>query len=134
MGMFDYVRSSYNLGEQFTNVECQTKDIEEGYGGTMSNFWIDPAGYLWVGDYVGTSSMEIYEEGHPKYDPDRKWLNFEWIPTGVHGKYRVHAITKYVEIYPAIWDGHYDDWPRCRIHFKYGRVVEYEHITRRERV
>ena len=29
MWMFDYVRSSYNLGEQFTNVECQTKDIEE---------------------------------------------------------------------------------------------------------
>ena len=128
--MFDYVRSSYNLGEQFTNVECQTKDIEEGYGGTMSHFWIDPAGYLWCGDYLGTSKMEIYEEGHSKYDPDRKWMNFELVPTGVHGKYRVHTITKYVEIYPATWDGEWTDWPRCRIHFKCGRVVEYEHITR----
>ena len=82
MSMFDWVRSSYNLGEQFTNVECQTKDVEEGYSGTMSHFWIDPAGYLWVGDYIGTSSMEIYEEGHPKYNSDRAWLNFEWIPTG----------------------------------------------------
>ena len=134
MGMFDYVLSSYNLGEQFTNVECQTKDVEEGYGGTMSHFWIDPAGYLWVGDYRGTSQMEIYEEGHPKYNPDSKWMNFELVPTGVHGKYRVHALTKYIEIYPATWDGQWEDWPRCRIHFKYGRVVEYKHITRRERV
>ena len=34
--MFDYFRSSYNLGEQFTNVVCQTKDIEDGIGGTMT--------------------------------------------------------------------------------------------------
>ena len=131
MSMFDWVRSSYNLGEQFTNVECQTKDIEEGYSGTMSHFWIDPAGYLWVGDYIGTSSMEIYEECHPKYNSERSWLNFEWIPTGVHGKYRVHPITKYIEIYPATWEGQWEDWPRCRIHFKYGRVVEYEDVTGR---
>jgi len=39
MGMFDYLRSSYNLGEQFTNKELQTKDVEEyGIGGTMSHF------------------------------------------------------------------------------------------------
>ena len=132
--MFDYVRSSYNLGEQFTNVECQTKDIEEGYSGTMSHFWIDPAGYLWVGDYTGTNTFEIIEKDDPRYSDKHLFLNYEWIPTGKHGKYQVHPITKYVEIYPSNWEGHYDDWPRCRIHFKYGRVVEYEHITRRERV
>jgi len=134
MGMYDEVRSSYNLGKQFTNVECQTKDIEDGIGGTLTRYWIDPAGYLWYGDYTGTSDMEIYEEGHPKYNPDRKWLNFEWIPTGQHGKYRVHAITKYVEIYPSQWKGQWEDWPRCRIHFKYGKVVEYETFPRNERV
>jgi len=128
--MFDYVRSSYNLGEQFTNVECQTKDIEEGYSGTMSHFWIDPAGYLWVGDYTGTNTFEIIEKDDPRYSDKHLFLNYEWIPTGVHGKYRVHAITKYVEIYPSNWEGQWEDWPRCRIHFKYGRVVEYEHITR----
>jgi len=130
MGMFDWVKSSYNLGEHFTNIECQTKDIEEGYSGTMSHFWIDPAGYLWVGDYRGTSTFEIIEKDDPRYDPERHFLNYEWIPTGQHGKYQVHPITKYVEIYPSNWKGHYDDWPRCRIHFKYGRVVEYEYITR----
>jgi hypothetical protein len=134
MGMYDTIRSSYDLGEQFTNVELQTKDIEECYGGTMTDYWIDPEGYLWYGDYSGTSAMEIYEEGHPKYNADKSWLNFEWIPTGQHGKYRVHPITKYVEIYAAKWDGEWADWPRCRIHFKYGRVVEYETFPRNERV
>jgi len=131
MGMFDYLKSSYNLGEQFTNVECQTKEIEECYSGTMSHFWIDPAGYLWCGDYKGTSTFEIIEKDDPRYDPKHLFLNYEWIPTGQHGRYHVHPITKYVEIYPATWDGHYDDWPRCRIHFKCGRVVEYEIFTRK---
>ena len=134
MGMFDYVRSSYDLGEHFTNVECQTKEIEDHYSGTLSHFWIDPAGYLWCGDYTGTSTFEIIEEDDPRHDPKRQFLNYEWVPTGKRGKYHVHPITKYVEIYPSGWEGHYDDWPRCRIHFRYGRVVEYEHITRRERV
>ena len=126
MGMFDYIRSSYDLGEQFTNVELQTKDIEEGYSGTMSHFWIDPAGYLWVGDYIGTSTLEIIEKDDPRYDDKHLFLNYEWIPTGKHGKYRVHPITKYIEVYPSTWDGHYDDWPRCKIHFKYGRLMDYE--------
>ena len=30
MGMFDYLRSSFDLGPDFTNVELHTKDIEEG--------------------------------------------------------------------------------------------------------
>jgi len=126
MGMFDYIRSSYDLGEQFTNVELQTKDIEEGYSGTMSHFWIDPAGYLWVGDYIGTSTLEIIEKDDPRYDDKHLFLNYEWIPTGKHGKYRVHPITKYIEVYPSTWDGHYNDWPRCKIHFKYGRLMDYE--------
>jgi len=131
MGMYDTIRSSYDLGEKFTNVELQTKDIEECYGGTMTDYWIDPAGYLWCGDYTNTAAMEIYEEGHPKYNADKSWLNFEWIPTGIHGKYRVHPITKYVEIYAAKWDGEWADWPTCRLHLKCGKVVEYETLTKR---
>ena len=130
MGMFDWVRSSYNLGPDFTNVELQTKDIEEGYSGTMTHFWIDPAGYLWCPDYIGTNTFEIIEKDDPRYNPKHLFLNYEWIPTGQRGKYRVHPLTKYVEVYPSTWEGHYDDWPRCRIHFKYGKVVEYETFTR----
>ena len=43
MGMFDYVRSSYPLGEHFSG-NCQTKDIEDGIGGTMTQYWIAPDG------------------------------------------------------------------------------------------
>ena len=129
MGMYDTIRSSYDLGEQFTNVICQTKDIEEGYGGTMTDYWLDPEGYLWYGDYTGTSSMEIYEEGHPKYDPDKKFMNFDWIPTGVRGKYKVHPITKYINVYPTNWKGQWEDWPTLKLHFKYGKLQNYEDIT-----
>jgi hypothetical protein len=128
--MFDYLKSSYNLGEQFTNVELHTKDIEEGYSGTLSHFWIDPAGYLWCGDYKGTATFETIEKDDPRYSDKHLFLNYEWIPTGVHGKYRVHPLTKYIEVYPSTWDGQWEEWPRCRIHFKYGRVVEYEDVTR----
>ena len=129
MGMYDTIRSSYDLGPQFTDVELQTKDIEEGYGGTMTDYWLDPEGYLWYGDYTGTSSMEIYEEGHPKYDPDKKFMNFDWIPTGVRGKYKVHPITKYINVYPTNWKGQWEDLPRLKLHFKLGKLQDYEDIT-----
>jgi hypothetical protein len=131
MGMFDYFRSSYDLGEQFTNVVCQTKDIEEGIGGTMTDYWLDPVGQLWYPSYRDTHTLEIYEEGHPKYDPKKSFFNHEWIPTGQHGRYQPHYITKYVEVYPAIWGGKWEDWPRLKIHFKRGILQDYEEITGR---
>ena len=67
MGMFDYFRSSYDLGEQFTNVVCQTKDIEEGIGGTMTDYWLDPAGQLWYPSYRETHTFETIEEDDPRY-------------------------------------------------------------------
>jgi hypothetical protein len=131
MGMFDYFRSSYDLGEQFTNVVCHTKDIEDGIGGTMTNYWLDPSGQLWYPDYVGTNTFEIIEEDDPRYDPNKKFLNFEWVPTGQHGKYQPHYITKYVEVYPANWEGKWEDWPRLKIHFRRGILQDYEDITGR---
>ncbi len=129
--MFDYFRSSYDLGKQFTNVVCQTKDIEDGIGGTMTNYWLDPNGVLWYPDYRGTNKFEIIEEDDPRYDPDRKFLNFEWIPTGEHGKYQPCFITKYVEVYPEGWEGKWEDWPRLKLHFKRGILQDYENITGR---
>jgi hypothetical protein len=126
MGMFDYFRSSYDLGEQFTNVVCQTKDIEDGISGTMTDYWLDPAGQLWYPNYSGTNTFEIIEEDDPRYNPNLKFLNFEWVPTGKHGKYQPHYITKYIEVYPANWKGEWEDWPRCRIHFKYGKLIDFE--------
>ena len=130
MGMFDWVKSSYPLPEPFMGIN-QTKDIEEGYGGTMSNFWIDPAGYLWVGVYKDTHTFETIEEDDPRYDPKFAWVNYEWVPTGKHGKFVVHPITKYVEIYPEQWKGKWEDWPRLKIHFKHGKLQDYEDVTGR---
>jgi hypothetical protein len=131
MGMFDYFRSSYDLGEQFTNVVCQTKDIEEGIGGTMTDYWLDPNGLLWYPSYNGTHTFEVYDEGHPRHDPNIKWGNHEWIPTGVHGRYQPHYLTKYIEIHIANWKGPWEDWPRLRIHFKHGKLQDYEDVTGR---
>jgi hypothetical protein len=129
--MFDYFRSSYDLGEQFTNVVCQTKDIEEGIGGTMTDYWLDPNGLLWYPIYVGTHTFEVFEEGHPKYNPNLLWGNHEWVPTGVHGKYQPHLLTKYIEIHPEGWKGAWEDWPRLRLHFKRGILQDYEDVTGR---
>jgi len=131
VGMFDYFRSSYDLGPQFTNVECQTKDIEEyDIGGSLSHFWLDPSGYLWCGNYAETSTFEVFDEDHPKYDPKALWANHEFVPTGKHGKWHVHPITRYCEIYPAQWDGKWEDWPRCRLHFRSGKLQDFMEVTR----
>lgn len=129
--MFDYFRSSYDLGKPFTNVVCQTKDIEEGLGGTMTDYWLDPAGQLWYPDYRGTSTFEEIKEDDPRYDHKRGFLNFEWIPTGEHGKYVPQYITKYVEVYPENWKGSWEYWPRLRLHFRCGILQDYTDVTGR---
>ena len=128
--MFDYFRSSYDLGEQFTNVVCQTKDIEEfGIGGTMTNYWLDPSGKLWCPHYRDTHTFGEIPENDERYD-NRRFLNFEWIPTGVHGKFKLHEITKYINVYPATWKGDWHDCPTLRLHFKDGILQEYIEVTR----
>jgi hypothetical protein len=129
MGMFDYFRSSYDLGEQFTNVVCQTKDIEDGIGGTMTNYWLDPAGQLWTPDYRGTSTYEVIQKDDPRYNPKSLFLNFEWIPTGQHGKFSPLYITKYIEVYPESWKGEWETWPRLKLHFRYGKLQDFQDVT-----
>jgi hypothetical protein len=124
--MFDYFRSSYDLGNTFTNVVCQTKDIEEGIGGTMTDYWLDPVGRLWYSSYIGTHTFETISEDDDRYNDKARFLNFEWIPTGKHGKFVPHEITKYIEIYPADWDGAWEDWPRLRLHFIDGKLESYK--------
>lgn len=130
MGLYDEIRSSYDLGEQFTNVEMQTK----GLACAMCRYWISPDGSLYEITHRETHTFETIEEDDERYDPKRLFLNFEWIPTGKHGKVEPCYVTDYVEVYPTQWKGQWEDWPSCRIHFKYGKVVEYETFSRNERV
>lgn len=129
MGMFDYFRSSYDLGEQFTDVVCQTKDIEEGLGGTMTDYWLDPNGSLWHPSYIGCHTYEEIEKDDPRYNERKFFFNFEWVPTGIHGKYQPCYLTKYIEIHIANWKGDWNDWPRLRLHFRQGILQDYEDIT-----
>ena len=129
MGLFDYLRSSYDLGEQFTNVTCQTKDMESDIGGTMTNYWICPNGVLWKPDYTGTNTFETIGEDDERYNSKHLFLNYEWVPTGQRGKYGVHPITKYIVVYPSKWKGKWEDWPRLKLHFKRGIIQDYEDIT-----
>jgi hypothetical protein len=131
MGMYDYLRSSYDLGEQFTEVELQTKDIEDGIGGTLSHYWLDPHGYLYYIDYSQTADFVQLREGDEGYSDKLALLNFKWVPNGNHGKVSPIMITKYVEVYPSGWKGEWEDWPRLRIHFKYGRLMDFDDVTGR---
>ena len=129
--MFDYFKSSYPLPEAFM-AECQTKDIEDfGIGGSLSHFWLDPAGYLWCSKYRDTHTFEKISEDDERYNDKARFLNFEWIPTGKHGKFVPHEITKYIEIYPESWKGKWEDWPRLRLHFKSGKLQDWEDVTGR---
>jgi len=128
--MFDYFRSSYDLGEDFTEVECHTKDIEDGIGGTMTLYWLDPAGQLWMPEYRGTHDFIIYKEGDPEYVPNKFFSNHEWIPTGKHGRFIPYKITKYIRIYPSEWEGEWEDWPDCRLHFVDGVLKDYKRLTK----
>jgi hypothetical protein len=78
-----------------------------------------------------THTFEDIKEDDERYDSKKLFLNFEWIPTGKHGKVEPCYITDYVEVYPSLWEGKWEDWPRCRIHFKHGKVQDFEDITGR---
>jgi hypothetical protein len=133
MGMFDYVRSAHFFDESFTDKTVfQTKDIEDyGIGGTMTDYWIDPVGRLWAPHYRDTHTFEEIPEDDDRYNDKMLFLNFEWIPTGEHGRFVPHEITKYIEIYPKDWKGQWEDWPRLHLHFKRGILQEYTAVKTR---
>lgn len=112
MGMFDYVRSSYNLGRHFTNVTLQTKDLEPHIGGTMSFYWLDPRGRLWEIDEDGCYDWTFPQEEDKGLAP---WLAFRRELNGNHGKVRPRRFTGDVRMYPDRWDGDHSAWPETQI-------------------
>jgi hypothetical protein len=125
MGMFDYVRSSYPLGPTFTNVELQTKDIEDDFGGTMSNYWISPNGELFLISTLATRDYTLLQKGDEGYSSEFRWKNFQAKPNGNKGRVMSWYLTKYIIVYPSDWSGESTRWPECRIHFKEGKVQSY---------
>jgi len=129
MGMFDYVRCSYPINDNFTE-QCQTKDIEyNDIGGTMSQYWISPSGCLYHIDYSNTADFVEISDDELK-NAKHKWLKYRWESNGLRGRVKQYPITKYVVIYPEKWSGEWRDWPECRIHFRFGILQDYEFIKK----
>ena len=106
MSLFDTVKCSYNIGE-LTNVECQSKNIDD-WGGTMTFYWIDPAGYFWTPNYAGTYDFVDtgVKNGIQYYDTT---------PNGNHGKYVHVPMTRCIEIYRC--DTQADGYTECTMAF-----------------
>ena len=80
-------------------------------------------------DYWHTADFVELKEGDDGYNEEQKLFNFQWIPNGNHGKVRPWYLTKYIQVYPAMWDGEWTAWPTLRLHFHYGKLMGYEDIT-----
>ena len=78
--------------------------------------------------------VAIKHTGSKKFElfPWSAFLNFQWIPNGTHGRVRPTNLTKYITVYPEQWDGEWEDCPECRIHFKQGKLQDYEHSSKGE--
>lgn len=126
MGMYDTIRSSYDLGPGYQK-ELQTKDLQC----LMLHYWIDPSGRLFEIDYDGTHDFVKIEEGDPEYSERHSFLNFKWIPNNNKGKIRPIYHYGVVEVYPSMWDCKYSPYPSCKIFFRYGIIEEVIHDTQR---
>lgn len=126
MGMFDTVRSSYDLGPDYRNKVLQTKDLDC----LMSEYWIDPSGRLFEIDISHTADFIELQPGDDGYNSEDRLalFNFIWKPNGNHGKVKPTYIFKVVELYPSLFDGDYSNWPRCHVYFKDGVITEVRHL------
>ena len=129
MSLFDYIRSSYNLGKDFTNVELYTKDL----GQTMTHHWIDPSGQLFVID--DRNVYDILDNPSFANKAKDRWMDpFIYVPNGNHGKISPLYVTKTIVIYSPKWEGEdYADWPECKIQFKQGTIQEFTYDTKAKR-
>ena len=123
MGMFDELKCSFNIGE-LTNVLCQTKDIDPWEGGTMSFYWIDPAGQMWATDTSGCTAIEYKDANGPL------WNRIKYVPTGLKGRIYPLDLTRELEIYRTVThpDG-YVETTYCQLLILKGTVEYFEYIN-----
>ena len=124
MGMFDTIFNNYfRLGPEFDG-ELQSKDLHN----CMDNFWISPAGELYV--YDESEAWKWIENDEPPTDR----LHFGYIKTstGQHIKLRPKRFCDYITVYPANWNGSYNEWPEATLHIKDGKVESFTKHTKGE--
>lgn len=126
MGLFDTVYSHYKpLGDEFLNVELQTKSLECG----LSTYWISPAGELFKVDWANSMRMVdrlVPTIGQIQTGRARWFLPFQWEPTGEHKKLTPVYHTGSVVIYPATHTGSYKTWPEATLLLQHGKVIYHE--------
>ena len=125
MGMFDYFYSSFDLGEEFTSVQCQTKDFEPDLGGTLSQYWLAPSKALYIVDYSGTHDIHKIEPNDPEYDDTRVLGRYTWKPNGRRGRVSFCMRTMDVNVYPAVSQRDSEQMPIMRLHFLEGMLETY---------
>jgi hypothetical protein len=109
--MFDYVRSSFNLGDDLTDVELQTKDLVC----LMEDYWISPAGELFTIDYSDVSDLI------PEPDSTNKFFPYKSVPNGNHGKVTPSLHTGDVRLYRSNSAGNFVE---ITVTFLKGKVYE----------
>ena len=114
MGMFDTIRSSYDLGPGFYNKELQTKDLDN----LCETFWLDPAGRLYKIDYAGTQDWIKTPEDEVKNPFDL----YRTVPNGQHGKVTPYIMNGTIEVVPSRWEAYYASVPRKLVTFVDGVV------------
>ena len=120
MGMYDTVRCDYTITPEFKG-ECQTKTMDKWMGGSMSHYYIDPAGYLYEADTRGTAE---WVRNPTKSKP---WP-YVRLQTGRRGRLRaLTGYTDYVTIYPVNYEG---ERPEARLHIINGKVQSFTLLDR----
>lgn len=122
MGLFDNVYSSYKpLGEEFLNVELQTKSLDCD----MSAYWITPAGELFKVNW--DNAMKMVDREVP-IKPVRWVPPFQWVPTGKHKKLTPVYYTGALVVYPVGHSGPQPtgSWLEATLLLKHGKVIYHE--------
>ena len=116
MGMFDTVRSGYPIFGLPFDQELQTKDLMC----VMAQYWISPAGELFDISYQNTSDLWVKE---PEFRKNRLDM-WEWRSNGNHGRVMFTPWWGVAEMYPAKWEGTYEDMPSALVYFRDGKIEE----------
>lgn len=124
MGLFDYFRSSYDLGPDFTDVECQTKDIEE-LGGFMSFYWLSPDGHLYSPDFGGTYD---YHLDSPETYSGSSFNAFKVVGNGKNGAMKPAYITRKIKIISSRLATEFWEVPEMELEFREGKLVSYSQL------
>ena len=120
MGMFDTIRTSHKILGDPWDLSLQTKDL----ACIMANYWISPAGELFMIDCDGVADL------HVKPEPERrdKLDMFEWKLNGRRGHLRPVPYSGMIGVVGK-WSP--ELWPTAQLYFSDGYLLGWVDTTER---